>query len=321
MDRKLLVAVVAGALAVPMAAQAVDFSVSGHVGRAIVITDNDGDTDVDNSDTSASPSRFRFTGSNDLDAGITASVNLEYAAGKDGIADDRLRQYPFAKLRHANVSLSGDFGALIIGQQSEATDGIAYSNFDNHAWLGGVEIACDYCAVDFGGSHGGNRNEGVRYNTPSIGPATVGVFTTGNDDWDVALRMAGSAGVGGYQFKAGYADDATAGAERIVLSGAVNLPVGVHFNLAWGETDADNTGYVNVGVGYNVGESSVAANLYSSDMGGGGTAVAVGYGQSLGAGVQIFASYTYATFDDDLNGEEEMENSGTFVIGSRVAFN
>lgn len=42
MHKKALTVAIAGVLAAPMAAQAVDFTVSGHVNRAIVFTDVDG---------------------------------------------------------------------------------------------------------------------------------------------------------------------------------------------------------------------------------------------------------------------------------------
>lgn len=312
MNRKLLAVVVSGALVVPMAAQAVDFSVSGHIARAITVTDNDGDNDVSNVDSGASGSRFRMKGSSDLENGITASVNLEYGAGAKG------KDSP--TLRHANIALGGEFGKLTIGQQSPATDGVPYSNFDNYAFLGGVEISCDYCSADFAASHGGSRNQGVRYDTPAIGPATVGIWSDANDMWDIALRASGDAGVGGYQFKAGYGDDAN-GTERIIFSGAVGLAMGGHFGVAWGKTNADDSDYLNVGVGYNAGDSSVAANYYTSDISGGGSALSFGVGHSLGSGVEVFASYMYLSYDDDMNDDVAMENEGLFVIGSRMAFN
>ena len=42
MERKLIAAAVSSALALPMAAQAVEFSVSGHINRAIISVDGGG---------------------------------------------------------------------------------------------------------------------------------------------------------------------------------------------------------------------------------------------------------------------------------------
>ena len=81
MERKLIAAAVSSALAVPMAAQAVEFAVSGHVNRAVVVVDQDGYTDKDGRDqdgklrhvdANSSETRFRFTGSEELDGGLTA---------------------------------------------------------------------------------------------------------------------------------------------------------------------------------------------------------------------------------------------------------
>ena len=105
-----------GALAVPMAAQAVDFSVSGHVGRAIVIIGQRRghqrrQLGCQRSPGRASGSRAAMTLTPASTAGSpTWSMGLDRQRGKKG-------SYPF--VRHANVSLSGDFGALTLGQQSD----------------------------------------------------------------------------------------------------------------------------------------------------------------------------------------------------------
>ena len=79
-ERKLIAAAVSSALALPMTAQAVEFAVSGHVNRAIISVDEGGSTsddDLKHVDSNASQSRFRFTGSEELENGMTAGVNLE----------------------------------------------------------------------------------------------------------------------------------------------------------------------------------------------------------------------------------------------------
>ena len=74
MERKLIAAAVSSALALPLAAQAVEFSVSGHVNRAhhqcgqtaAHVTAN-----LQHVDSNASGTRFRITGSEELDSGMT----------------------------------------------------------------------------------------------------------------------------------------------------------------------------------------------------------------------------------------------------------
>ena len=76
MDRKLIAVAVSSALALPMAAQAVEFSVSGQVNRAIISVDggaNDGS--LQHVDANSSETRFRFTGSEELENGMTPGSN------------------------------------------------------------------------------------------------------------------------------------------------------------------------------------------------------------------------------------------------------
>ena len=69
MDKKLVAVAVASALAMPMAAQAVKYSASGQVNRAIMFVDDGVQSDTMHVDGDASGTRFRFTGSEDI--GIT----------------------------------------------------------------------------------------------------------------------------------------------------------------------------------------------------------------------------------------------------------
>ena len=79
MERKLIAAAVSSALALPMAAQAVEFSVSGHVNRSIVSVEAGADDDGELKHVDANPSetRFHFTHSEDLGNGMAAGVHME----------------------------------------------------------------------------------------------------------------------------------------------------------------------------------------------------------------------------------------------------
>ena len=63
MHKKALTVAIAGALAAPMAAQAVDFTISGHINRALVVTDNDAGTNAEVANNGSSSTRVRATGS------------------------------------------------------------------------------------------------------------------------------------------------------------------------------------------------------------------------------------------------------------------
>ena len=201
MERKLIAAAVSSALVLPMAAQAVEFSVSGHVNRAIISVDGGGannmpdahDGDVQHVDSNASETRFRFTGSEELENGMTAGVQMEIGR-------------PSAwRTRHANAYLSTAGGKITLGQQSTATDGMAHADLGGPSWLGGATNWCSYASSGPAcPSNDGGRSPVLRYDTPSIGPASIAV-STGNDDYfDIKLSIAGSMGDAGYAFRIGH---------------------------------------------------------------------------------------------------------------------
>ena len=354
MNRKLLVAVVSGALALPMAAQGVEISASGHINRALVFTDKDGEADVTHKDAGSSPSRFRFSGTEDLDNGLTIGANVEYGVWS---ADSAGTVRP--NIRHANASLGGGFGTLTLGQTGPATHIIAFANYDNYAWLSGVEIGCDLCfagaAPFLGDAYGTGRREVVKYDTPAIGPAKLSTSTDGNDFWDVALRASGEGAGFGYTIHAGLANHpaaaatptatlsaapgtgaadvsvmtggayvvtnpgtATPEAQVTTVAGALSFPLGVHANAAFIQRDNDgaaNSEMTHFGVGYNIGDTSIVANFTDSTYGGGGQAWGVAIGHAMG-GMEMYAGYKQLDFDAAAS-----DDYGIFVIGSRVKFN
>ena len=196
MERKLIAAAVSSALALPMAAHAVEGSVSGHVNRAIIIVNQTGsakDGDVQHVDADSSETRFRFTGSEDLGNGTTAGVHLELGRPSNW------------RTRYANVYLSGGFGKLTIGQADTAADGMAHARLGGLSWLGGVT---NWCSYESSGpacpSNDGSRAQVLRYDTPAIGPVSIAA-SYGNDDyWDVQAKLAGSMGSGGYDIRIGH---------------------------------------------------------------------------------------------------------------------
>ena len=212
MERKLIAAAVSSALALPMAAQAVEFSVSGHINRVIMSVDGGGandkkdkyEGDVEHKDANSSQTRFRFTGSEELESGMTAGVQLEYGASGS------------PNLRHANVYLSTAGGKITVGQASTATDGMAHADLGGPSWLGGVTNWCSYSSSGPAcPSNDGGRSQVLRYDTPAIGPASIAV-STGNDDYfDISLKVAGSMGDAGYDFRIGHIAEYEMGVAKV----------------------------------------------------------------------------------------------------------
>ena len=209
MERKLIAAAVSSALALPMAAQAVEFSVSGQVNRAIISVDDGGENDgsLQHVDADSSETRFRFTGSEELDSGMTAGVQLELGRPSDW------------RTRHANVYLTTAGGKLTIGQASAATDGMAHADLGGPSWLGGATNWCSY--VSSGPacpSNDGGRAGVLRYDTPALGPASIAVSAGNNEYWDVMLKIAGSFGDAGYDLRVGYIAEYDTPADEVAES-------------------------------------------------------------------------------------------------------
>ena len=205
-ERKLIAAAVSSALALPMAAQAVEFSVSGHVNRAVLSVDTGGDDDDDlqHVDSNASQSRVRFTGSEEMDNGMTAGVNMEMGILSTGSTSG-------TTTRHAAAYLNTPGGKLTLGHTSTAADGMAHARLGGPSWLGGVTNWCSYYSKNAAGgtavacpSNDGGRTDVLRYDTPSLGPATLSFSAGDNDYWDAKLTIAGSFGDAGYDIRIGH---------------------------------------------------------------------------------------------------------------------
>jgi hypothetical protein len=206
-----------GALVLPMAAQGVEIGASGHINRALVFHDREDDNiDPEHVNAGSSPSRFRFTGTGEMDNGVTAGVNVEYNIGSS--ANDT------AKLRHAALSLGGEFGTVTMGQTAPATHIIMHNSMDGYAWLSGVEIGCDFCNADgsavfiYGHAYGASRRPVVKYDLPPLGVANLSFSADGNDFWDAALRASGDAGALTWAFNIGFTNYAESTADPTAAS-------------------------------------------------------------------------------------------------------
>ena len=198
MNRKAISIVVAGALAAPMAAHALDASVSGHVNRIVQHVSGPGSPSKDtppgasfqHKDAAVSGSRFRITGSEDLGNGLTAGVNLEYAA--EG-----------PSRRHTALSLAGNFGKVNMGHTGPVTN---TSNDDLSASGLAVDMACSDAVMASCADFTTGRQGIVSYTTPgSIGPVGAG-FSLGSGMWDAQLVANGDMAGGNYAVRVNYAD-------------------------------------------------------------------------------------------------------------------
>jgi predicted porin len=306
MDRKLIAVAVSSALALPMAAQAADISVSGHVNRAIIMVDQDGnanDGSVQHVDANSSQTRWRIKASGELANGATAGAYLEY--GLTG------------NVRQANVSLTSAGGTVTLGHASQATDGMAHADLGGAAWLGGATNWGSYAcgASPACPSNDGNRSPVLKYDTPAFGAAKISASMGNNDFWDAKLSVSGSMGDSGYDVRVGYKDDS----ETVVASAAFSMGQGTSVAVAWSQSDAGGADYADeyqyVKLDHSYGDGSVGVYYKRGEEGAQeGSLWGIGVGHSLGAGTTAYAGWRNVEGDGlaDLN---------LIFAGMRVTFN
>lgn len=319
MNKQLIAVAAAGALALPMAAQAVESSVSGHIGRTIQHVDGPGEAASgpkwSHQGLGASGTRFRITGSEELENGMTVGVNLEYSAG-GGQGDN-------PGLRHSNLTFGGAFGSIAAGQTGPTTNG---TNDDLSQSGLAVDMACSNAAAKSCPDFTAGRRGVIKYSTPPIGAVGIsGSF--GRDFWDGQLTTGGDLGGSSYKLRASYAvdgdDSAKAPAKKTYSVAAAIKVGGASVSTLWGSINHDNMmdemsdadGY-GVKLAYDFGDSGIGMLFRSTNMESGEKPSTWGVGlqhHMLGA-VEVFAGYY--VYDPDTMADE----TKTFSVGSRIKF-
>ena len=356
MHKKALTVAIAGALAAPMAAQAVDFKISGHVNRALFVVDKNladeamNGTKAQVANNGGSSTRIRVTGSTEMEGGNKVGIQWEYQDSGGSLG-----------LRHANVQYSGGFGKITIGQGSEAGDGSAYSDTTGVFGIGhGAGTSSDFSLGSYFGSlDAGGRVEMLRYDTPSLGPVSAAASVANGDRVSGLIKL--SSDFGGTSFGAKLAtlqmpgDTSTLGA-----SFGATMASGLTLSGAWAkgkdmvgvaavaagekvvcmmeddppcdariEPVAAVTGtlvdpsYLQMEVGYKFGNSGVAVSWYKSDdfvtKGSEGTALGIGARHTL---PKVNAEVYTAVQNYDVKKEKgaASEDETVFVVGTRVKF-
>ena len=329
-----------------MAAHAVDFTISGHVARALVITDTDGGTSAQEKDSGSTGSRIRVVGSGEIMDGTTAGVKLEYSAGTT------------LGLRYADLNFGGEFGTISIGHGDDAGEGSVYSDKSGVLGIGhgqdkGASTLGDYFGSFDGGGARGNR---IRYDTPSIGSVS-GAVSIGNGD-EVSAGVSLSQSFGDTAFGAKIGTTMSPGdTGTISASAGVKLPAGIAVSGAWGQGDNHLMGmtagaidcsmatgtvasddctvtpaaagnvvdpsFFQATVGYVMGDTSVAASWYaSSDFmndGSEGTAIGIGANHNLPkVNANVFVAAQNYAVEDTAAGIDTDQT--VVMIGTRIKF-
>ena len=225
MNKKLLVAAIAGTLAAPIAVA--DVAVSGSI-RVALSGDSDGaDTawTVGNSG-----SRLRFKASEDLGNGQSAYVNYEFGvdAGKGAIQTG-------ARSRLTEVGVKGGWGSIAMGSVWSTVWSMVGTHIDKSNAFGGQGYQGKY-----------RINHAVRYKT-SMGALNLGMdaqMLSGGDDVDNAsIGFGGS--MGSLKYGLAYRDDGDndyTGVGFGTKMGARSISGG------WSDKDGGNSGSnINIG--------------------------------------------------------------------------
>lgn len=359
MNKKLLAVAISGALVAPMAAQAVDFKVSGHINRMIRFVDDGVASDVQQTDNTASRSRFRFVGSGDIGNGMKTGINYELgrASNRSGVivpkSGDAGDDTSGSTIRHSALWFSGNFGKVTMGHTSEASDGIAFAD-QSGTFLADEAATVEHCSscpvrttgggfsgVSFGGirsSYDGGRNDLIRYDTPAFGPATFAASVSNNERWALGAFVDHAIGGGNLSLYGGYTHRNAA--EDFAVSASFLFSQGTSITATYGERDREGGGNAGrssdnfyVKLGHKWGANRVSASYgETSDhaaKGVDGSGWGVGWQHSIPKpGIELYAGYHHLEHDANATGIGNLglaagtglEDADMFVVGSRVKF-
>lgn len=288
MKKTILAVAVATVVAAPIAAQA-ESKLTGSLRYGVAFTDNGDDTDAE-AEVRNFGSRIKYSGSADLDNGMSSfgKLELRLSDARNGAVVNRLYA----------VGVKGGFGTVSLGVQDSAIDLIAT---DRTWWNGGTGLVT-------------NRNEknGVIKYENSVGDISFAVaaqMVSGDDDGDAAdLIDAGvlysangiTAGVG-LQTLTGEVDDAgndILDGTAFVVTGGYDFGGG-DVKLTYGVEDEDfNTSGAEVTGLYleaGFGDAYLWFGSKETDGGDTPTGVGLGYTQKLGPQTLIW----YEVFQND----------------------
>lgn len=337
----------------------VSLQVYGQVNKALLIFDDGVNSDAFVVDNDQSGSRIGFIGKASFKPGWTAGYNIELdiqdsATNKVSQGDDEGIENEI-KIRQNYVYIESEkFGRISIGQQSSATDGIAEVVIGN-SLTDASDIFSSFRVQRAGGGNSGftvgqfvdnldgQREDVVRYDSPSIYGFIVSASWGDNDYADVALRFKKefnsiriAAGIG-YQW-----DDRDPNDSKEILSGsfsAMHIPTGVYVAVAGGNVQFDSANvddgsfyYAQLGIEkkflpygattiygdyghYDKVSLDAAVNGLEADRWGFGIVQKID-----AAAMEVYANVRIYSFDNSGAQASNFEDFSTVLIGSRIKF-
>lgn len=189
-------------------------------------------------------------------------------------------------------------------------------------------------------SYFGGRKDRIRYDTPSIAGFKVSASLADNDYYDTGLTYGSSFGdlkVGAavqFQHLGGTGTPAENYGGGIAVAHASGLSAGAHYGKESGSGPASTSGEINgsswgVEAGYttaaisNLGASSInvvyteADDTTAKDFE--AESIQVHFRQKMPAGVEAYAAYEVASFDD-ANAATSLDDIAVFLVGTKLSF-
>jgi len=367
MNKKLLTVAIAGAMAAPMTAHAVKYKLSGQVNRAVVYQDDGIDSNVRHVDTQTSGTRFRLRGSEDIGNGMKAGFYWELQTSSNPSSAASIKanndgNQNTNNLRQANVWFSGNWGKLSVGQLDGAANGAAESDLSGMAISGVYATRASFTGgiawrTNAGGTIGGltagsttssfdgfSRYDGVRYDSPALGPVVVSAAIGNDNKWDAAARV--DTALGGGQLSgaifygengqnanaAARVDSRYGGSLSYLFSQGTNITFSYAINEVNGTPGVNNPDQsnFNIKLGHKWGPHAVGIQYGETDdvglNGNEDTGFGVGYVYSglKKANTELYASWMHQELDVDAIaggvGAVSVKDIDVFVVGARVKF-
>jgi predicted porin len=337
----------------------VSLAISGQVTTGVMWFDNGDKSDAYVVDLGPNSSRFRLTGSAKINPNLSAGFNIEVATlsasanqvtenDDDGTATSGGTGDGALAVRLANWYIEDKrYGRLTVGRLNMVTDGIAEIDLGganivaqsglyvaNGFSFGGGTVASFYGGSTINGDGEFDRNNAVRYDTPTFGGFTLGTSWGEDDRWDIGLRYAGEHA--GFRIAGGIAygndtDELAANAEREIITGSLSM-----LHVATGlfvsgtgasiESDISETHYWSVRGGitknwFGIGNTVLYGEYHNAETTGFGTAETFGGGivQNIdAASMELFLAYKNISTDDAT--PAQVDNIDLVISGARIRF-
>lgn len=274
MHQKLSHALLAGGIlaVAPLAAHALDVEFSGQIARGVMHADDGATSETHFVDPGPSLTRFRFTGTQEVSAGLTAGIRLEWQYLSNptaSVTNEDKTVDPSLDERHVLAFFRGGFGRIGIGQTDGAANGVVESDLSGTSIIATPLIQAYGGAIPFHDGAGAagptvtqvinnldfeSRYDLVRYDTPKFGPVVLSVsrgvkdndagMTGDGDVTEAAARYTGDLGAGGrIRAALGYStrDAGGAAGDVVTTGGSVSwlMPSGISLTLAHANRDDD----------------------------------------------------------------------------------